>query len=282
MPTTKGVATLACVAEGETCDDDRLLDADHRGQGLPGRPERGVPERRREHLGQAREAGEVGRVRAQQGRQAHDARSPRPSRARPARTPAPPSSLGKLDVSPADALLNAQLVAALKTAGGAYKKAAAEGTRKDRAGYKREGAKAARRRARTWHAALDGLANAGYTLPASLTKGAASFTRLPTLIKDKPKSEADVLVLLVVVLVRPRRRHDDAADRRRRRPNARRSSTRTPQTAPTPKTTAAADSGLRRRRRLAQRPRHRRRRSELARRVQALPRSLRASPSRSW
>ena len=55
------------------------------------------------------------------------------------------SSLGKLDVSPADALLNAQLVDSLRAAGGAYKKAASEGRSKDRAGYKREGSKRPRR-----------------------------------------------------------------------------------------------------------------------------------------
>ena len=68
VPTDKGVATLACVAEAETCTSIASHDADHGGQALPGRPERGLLRRRRAHARQAREAGEVGRVRAQQGR----------------------------------------------------------------------------------------------------------------------------------------------------------------------------------------------------------------------
>jgi hypothetical protein len=99
------------------------------------------------------------------------------------------SSLRKLDHSPADTLLNAQLVGALTTAGGAYKKAAGEGSRKDRAGYQREGSKALAART-DMKDALAGLTAAGYTLPASLTSGAASFTRLPTLIKDQAKKKA--------------------------------------------------------------------------------------------
>ena len=51
-------------------------------------------------------------------------------------------TLDGLDVSPADAFVNAQLVAALRPAGAAYKKAAAEGRAKDRNGFKREGGKA--------------------------------------------------------------------------------------------------------------------------------------------
>ena len=123
------------------------------------------------------------------------------------------SSLGKLDHSPADTLLNAQLVAALKTAGGAYKKAAGEGSRKDRAGYKREGSKALAARGDMTDA-LAGLKAAGYTLPASLTSGAASFTRLPTLIKDKAKKKAATSPVELVVdpsRRRPRRPRRDAA-----------------------------------------------------------------------
>jgi serine/threonine protein kinase len=51
-------------------------------------------------------------------------------------------SLDGLELSPADVLANTQLVRALKATGAAYKQAAKEARSKDRAGYRREGAKA--------------------------------------------------------------------------------------------------------------------------------------------
>ena len=50
---------------------DRGLAGDHRGQGVPGRPERRLPGRRRGHPGQARQGREVGRVAAEVGQEAH-------------------------------------------------------------------------------------------------------------------------------------------------------------------------------------------------------------------
>jgi hypothetical protein len=51
--------------------------------------------------------------------------------------------LDGLDLSPADVVANTGLVSALRATGAAYKQAAKEARSKDRAGYKREGAKAA-------------------------------------------------------------------------------------------------------------------------------------------
>ena len=81
-------------------------------------------------------------------------------------------------------------MAALRPAGAAYKKAAAEGRAKDRNGYKREGSKALAARA-DMKGALAGLATAGYELPSGLVRSAGDFTRLPTLKKDpKPKAKS--------------------------------------------------------------------------------------------
>ena len=59
IPTTDGVATLACIAEGKTCYSDRLVAEDHRRQGVPGRPERELPDARREDPGPPRQVREV-------------------------------------------------------------------------------------------------------------------------------------------------------------------------------------------------------------------------------
>src|SRR3954453_370447 len=70
-------------------------------------------------------------------------------------------TLGGLDLSPADTFANTNLVNALRATGAAYKQAAKEARSKDRAGYKREGAKAAA--AQTDVAKhIAGLAAAGY------------------------------------------------------------------------------------------------------------------------
>jgi len=70
-------------------------------------------------------------------------------------------TLGKLDLSPADTLANGQLVSALKGTASAYGKAAAAARRKDRAGYHSDSAKAISAQ-KGVAAALAALQQAGY------------------------------------------------------------------------------------------------------------------------
>jgi hypothetical protein len=187
VPTTNGVATLACIAPTETCSaiasSLRITD----GKAFPVGPsttysadlERTLGRLEKQEKSAASALDKAGKRTSQVAATGKLASA----------YSGAASSLRKLDHSPADTLLNAQLVAALTTAGGAYKKAAGDGSRKDRAGYQREGSKALAAR-KDMTDALAGLSTAGYTLPASLISGAGSFTRLPTLIKDKPKKQA--------------------------------------------------------------------------------------------
>ena len=175
------------------------------------------------------------------------------------------ASLGKLDVSPADTLLNAQLVDRAA-------RPPAAPTRRPRPRARARIAPATRAQGSKALAAPQGhdrtrspaSTSAGYTLPASLTSGAAAFTRLPTLIKDKPKKKAASTSRAVDGRRRrrPRRRRRRHQTPRRRRRRSRGPTTQTQ--AADPEAERRQDAGHRRRRRLL----------EL--------RSLRASSSRSW
>jgi hypothetical protein len=70
-------------------------------------------------------------------------------------------TLGGVEVGPADTYTNTTLVNALRATGAAYKQAAKEARSKDRAGYKREGDKAAAEQAKVANA-IAGLSIAGY------------------------------------------------------------------------------------------------------------------------
>ncbi len=190
VPTSKGVATLACVAEAETCTTIASSMQITEGKPFPVGPSAAYSDDVESTLGKL-EKQEKSAASALKKAGKRTSQVAATSKLASAYSGAA-SSLGKLDVSPADTLLNAQLVAALKTAGGAYKKAAAEGKSKDRAGYKREGAKAVAAE-KDMAAALDGLANAGYTLPASLTKGAANFTTPADADQGQAEGQEDVL-----------------------------------------------------------------------------------------
>jgi hypothetical protein len=96
------------------------------------------------------------------------------------------AALGKLEPSPADATLNANLAKSVKDAGTAYKNAAAEARAKDRAGYKRQGARAVAA-GKDIGAAIDGFAVADYELDAA---NAAAVTKLPALRRDPKKAKA--------------------------------------------------------------------------------------------
>ena len=160
VPTTEGVATLACTADAETCETIasslRITD----GKTFPVGPSKEYAGDVESVLGKLEKQREVGRRRAQARRQAHEpGRRHEPPRHRLRRRRDARSA--RSSVSPADALLNAQLVDALRDAGSAYKKAAAEGRSKDRAGYKRQGARAVAA-GKDLETALGGLTSAGY------------------------------------------------------------------------------------------------------------------------
>ena len=186
VPTTEGVATLACSADAATCETIASSMKITEGTAFPVGPSAEYAGSVEGILGKLEKAEKsaAGDLK-QAGKRATQVAATRKLAA--AYTGAA-GSLGKLDVSPADALLNAQMVDSLRAAGAAYKKAAAEGNSKDRAGYKREGGKA-RAAGGDLGKALDGLKIAGYEVPAALAKGAAAVTVLPTLIKDKPKAK---------------------------------------------------------------------------------------------
>jgi serine/threonine protein kinase len=187
VPTTEGVATLACIADGKTCASIASSLQITEGKAFPVGPSEAYSDDVQRVLGRL-EKQEKSAASALNKAGKRTSQVTATGKLGTAYTSAA-GSLRRLEHSPADLLLNVQLVGALETAGGAYKKATSEGKSKDRAGYKREGSKALAARA-DMSAALAGLKTAGYTLPAGLTRDAAAFTRLPTLIKDKPKKTA--------------------------------------------------------------------------------------------
>jgi hypothetical protein len=185
VPTSAGVATLACVAPEKTCETVasslRITD----GKPFPVGPSKDYAADVEGALGKLEKqeksaASALGQARTRTSQAAATSRLAG-AYAGAAR------SLDRVQLSPADVLLNAQLVDSLRAAGSAYKKAADEGQRKDRAGFKREGARALAA-GKDLDTALDGLGSAGYTLKSSLVKGAASVTVLPTLIKEPKRN----------------------------------------------------------------------------------------------
>src|SRR5262249_8282401 len=92
-------------------------------------------------------------------------------------------SLAKLNLSPADVSLNAQLVAALRATGNAYGKAVTQANHKDRGGYAQKGRAAVQAHGGV-NAAITGLKNAGYSVPGSLRSHFAHAVTLPTLKQD--------------------------------------------------------------------------------------------------
>ena len=129
VPTTEGVATLACFAEDETCDDDRLVAADHRGQAFPVGPSDELRRGRRDARWPSSRSPRSRRppTLATAGKRATPGRRDRASSRRLQRRRDARSR--KLDVSPADALLNAQLVAALRAAGARLQEGRGRGQR---------------------------------------------------------------------------------------------------------------------------------------------------------
>ena len=181
VPTTEGVATLACFAQAETCS--RVASSLRITDGIV------FP------LGaDATFLEAVERIlrRLESRERAAAARLDEPA-TRLAATKqlwwayaGASKALRKLKVSPADSELRMQMAEALFEAGCAYGRAAAHAARNDRAGYRRE-ARLALAQQTTMTAALDGLADAGYELPSGAAR-AAAFPRLPALVESEPSA----------------------------------------------------------------------------------------------
>jgi hypothetical protein len=181
VPTSEGVALLACDAPAETCTTIAGSLKVENGEALPVGPSDAYAKDLESALSrlESRERAAAGDLK-RAGRRATQASA---TAALATAYTSAGGSLAKLDVGPADAGVNRQLSDALKSAGAAYQKAAAEGRAKDRAGYARQGSRALSFRTEARQALAD-MESAGYTLPAKLSSGAAAFTRLPTLKKD--------------------------------------------------------------------------------------------------
>jgi len=186
IPTDKGVATLACIAEGKTCAAIAASLKITDGKAFPVGPSERYQTRVEKILGRldkseksaARDLNNAGKRTTQV-----DATSRLGGAYAAAAT-----SLGKLAVSPADAATKAELVASFVAVGNAYKKAASEGHAKDRAGYKKQGA-AATAGGKDIDAAMASLGDAGYKIPSAVAERAGSVPTLPTLKRD-PKKKA--------------------------------------------------------------------------------------------
>jgi serine/threonine protein kinase len=166
VPTSSGVATLACVpakggedAFAPTCDAIATTFRIQDGKPFPVGPSK-------EYAGQL--SSTLGRL-DKQSASAKSALSKAKTRKQQANATdrlaaaysGAAKKLGGLDLSPADVLANTTLVDALRATGAAYKQAAKEARSKDRAGYKREGDKAAAAQADIAKA-IAGLSAAGY------------------------------------------------------------------------------------------------------------------------
>ncbi len=184
VPTDAGVATLACTADEATCDSIASSLEITEGDAFPVGPSesyQGDVEGILARLDKAEKTA-ASKLKSAERRTTQAAATSRLAVAYNGAA----GALGKLDVSPADATLNANLAKSLKDVGTAYKNAAAEARGKDRAGYKRQGGRAVAA-GKDVDTAVDGFAAAGYELNAA---NAAKVTTLPTLRTDpKPKAK---------------------------------------------------------------------------------------------
>ena len=184
VPTDAGVATLACTADEATCDSIASSLEITEGEAFPVGPNesyQGDVEGILAKLDKA-EKSAASKLKSAERRTTQAAATSRLATAYTAAA----GSLGKLEVSPADATLNANLAKSLRDVGTAYKNATAEARGKDRAGYKRQGGRAVAA-GKDVGAAIEGFAVAGYQLDAA---NAAAVTKLPALRRDpKPKAK---------------------------------------------------------------------------------------------
>ena len=148
---------------------DHVLDADHRGQGLPDRSGRGL---RQEGRDDPRPPRVQGRAAARNLNNAGKRTTQVAATGQLSGAYSGASkSLAKLKVSPADADLRKQMVNALGGAGSAYRKAASEGKAKDRAGYARQGSRALSFQ-KPMATAIAGFEKVGYDLPSGAANSA--------------------------------------------------------------------------------------------------------------
>lgn len=187
VPTDKGVAMLACIADPKTCDtitSSMTLTGD---KAFPVGASDAYQTKIEKILGRldkaeksaARDLGNAGK------RTTQVAATRRLGSAYGSAA----TSLGKLSTSPADEASRAQLVAALKDASAAYKKAAAEGRAKDRNGFKQQNTRLAAA-GKDLQTGFDGFEAAGYGFGSATVKRAVSVTKLPVLKRDKAKKQA--------------------------------------------------------------------------------------------
>jgi hypothetical protein len=166
VPTSNGVATLACVpakggedAFAPTCDAVATTFRVQDGKPFPVGPSKDYAGKLSSALGkldQQRSSAQSALGKAKTRKQQAAATSRLASAYSGAA-----KTLGGLDLSPADVLANTTLVDALRATGAAYKQAAKEALSKDKAGYKREGGKAAAAQTNVAKA-IAGLSGAGY------------------------------------------------------------------------------------------------------------------------
>jgi hypothetical protein len=185
VPTTAGVASLACLADADVCktisESMKITD----GKAFPIGPSEQYATAVESTLAKL-EKSEKTAANALRSARKRATQVDATSKLATAYSGAA-AKLDKLEVSPADAQLNAALVASVRKAGSAYKKAASEGRAKDRNGYRTQGQHATAA-GKDIKEQLDGLNAVGYQFPAKAIAAAAATTKLPTLIKDKPKA----------------------------------------------------------------------------------------------
>src|SRR4051794_21753956 len=184
IPTTKGVTTLACLADDATCATIASSLRVTSGKPFPVGPSSAYAQRVERSLAKL-ESSEKSAATAL----SHASRRQSQVAATKRLASAYRGAAGKLrksQVSPADKQLNRELVSALGATATAYTKAAADGAHKDRGGYGREGAKALAA-GKAIGAKLNALNAAGYAIPAGTVGKAAAATKLPTLKKDPVK-----------------------------------------------------------------------------------------------
>jgi hypothetical protein len=184
IPTTKGVTTLACLADDQTCATIASSLQITDGKPFPVGPSAAYAKRVEGSLAklESSERSAASALNHAHRRQSQVAATKKLASAYGGAA----GTLRKTPLSPADKSLNKQLVSALGAAATAYKKAASEGAHKSRAGYKREGDKALAA-GKDIKAKLGALNGAGYKIPAGTIAKAAAVTKLPTLKKDPVK-----------------------------------------------------------------------------------------------
>ncbi|RKQ91386.1 serine/threonine protein kinase [Solirubrobacter pauli] len=185
VPTGDGVAMLACIADPKTCDTIASSMTVTGDKTFPVGPSDTYQTKVEKILGRLDKA-EKSAARDLDNAGKRTTQVSATSRLGSAYASAA-TSLGKLSTSPADEASRAQLVAALKDASAAYKKAASEGRAKDRNGFKKQN-KPLAAAGKDLQTGFDGFETAGYELSSAAVKRAVAVKKLPVLKRDKKKA----------------------------------------------------------------------------------------------